>query len=129
MTSCSLRRLQELAAQPDQRVQVPNRCAASDEGVGTREQLVRVQFNTAVRGAARSDDCRSLPRSLTNVGKYQTAARQATKESERASSSSLCQHTFNERTIAVLERWPPSARSGRYEVKLSVALDQSEGST
>jgi hypothetical protein len=42
MTSCSLRRPQELAAQRDQRWQPPNRCASSYEGVGTREQLVRV---------------------------------------------------------------------------------------
>jgi hypothetical protein len=39
MTSCSLRRLQELAISA---TMCRHPCNASDEGVGTREQLVRV---------------------------------------------------------------------------------------
>ena len=34
---------------------------------------------------------------------------------------------FNEQTTAVLEKWPLLARSGRYQVRQPVALDQSVG--
>jgi hypothetical protein len=64
------------------------RCNAGDEGVGTREQLVRVpiQHGTLTRWSLRR---------LQELAKSATmsihAATQATKESERANSLSECQ--------------------------------------